>query len=86
MHLSPMSKVDLAKRFLAIVLLASLAPCQVARAQEPLHIPKLRDFKSRCRPKVSPISAPAIESSAYANLSTAKALRDAVQGGDTPHS
>jgi hypothetical protein len=37
MHLLAMSKVDLQKHLLAVVLLASIAP--TARAQQPLHFP-----------------------------------------------
>ena len=39
MHLLAMSKVNLLKQFFAVVLLAGLVPCPVARAQEPLSIP-----------------------------------------------
>jgi S1-C subfamily serine protease len=65
-----MSKVDLQKHLLAVLLLTSLAPYQVAHAQQ-LPSPEL------AIPGVaqkSPISAPTIDASAYANLSTAEAL------------
>jgi S1-C subfamily serine protease len=70
MHFMTMSKVHLQKHLLAVLLLASLAPYQVAHAQQ-LPSPEL------AIPGVaqkSPISAPTIDASAYANLSTAEAL------------
>ena len=73
MHLLPMSKVDLLKHFLAVVLLASLAPWQVARAQQPLHIPS-SELSIPGVAQNSPISAPPVDISAYADLSSAEAL------------
>ena len=73
MHILPMSKVDLLKHFLAIVLLASVAPYQVAHAQQPLHLPS-SELAAPGAAQKSPISAPTIDASAYANLSTAEAL------------
>ena len=73
MHLLAMSKVDLQKHFLAIVLLASLAPCPVARAQEPLHFPNPELALPGVAQKL-PIGAPMIDASAYVDLNTAEAL------------
>jgi S1-C subfamily serine protease len=73
MHLLAMSKVDLQKHLLAIVLLASLTPYHVAYAQRPLHLPGPEIAIPGVAQK-SPISAPTIDKSAYAALSTAEAL------------
>ncbi len=71
MHLLAMSKADLLKQFFAVVLLASAAP--LARAQEPLQLPNSELVVPGTAQK-SPISAPPIDASAYADLSTAEAL------------
>ena len=73
MHLLAMSKVDLLKQLFAVVLLASVVPHQVVRAQQPLHLPSSELAIPGVAQK-SPISAPTIDASAYANLSTAEAL------------
>ena len=70
MHFFAMSKVDLQKHFLAFVLFASLAPYQVARAQQPLHFPSPELAIPGVAQK-SPIGAPTIDASAYADLNTA---------------
>ena len=57
MRFLAMSKIDLQKHLLAIVLLASLAPYQVARAQQPLHFPSPELAIPGVAQK-SPISAP----------------------------
>jgi hypothetical protein len=73
MRFFAMSKVDPQKHLLAIVLLASLTPYQVAYAEQPLHLPGLELAIPGVAQK-SPISAPTIDASAYANLSAAEAL------------
>ncbi len=73
MHLLAMSKIDLQEHVLAIVLLASLGPYQVARAQQPLHMPSPELTIPGVAEK-SPISAPTIDASTYSNLSSAEAL------------
>jgi S1-C subfamily serine protease len=73
MHLLATSKIHLSTHFLAIALLASLAPHQVASAQEPLSIPNSELLVPGVARK-SPISTPTIDASAYADLSTAEAL------------
>ncbi len=73
MHLLAMSKVDLQKHLLAIVLLASLASYQAARAQQPSHLPS-PELAIPGAAQKSPISAPPIDASAYANLNTVEAL------------
>ena len=74
MHFFAMSKVDLQKHFLAFVLFASLAPYQVARAQQPLHFPSPELAIPGVAQK-SPIGAPTIDASAYADLNTANSRR-----------
>lgn len=77
------SKIDLQKHLLSIVLLASLAPYQLARAQEPLHFPSPELAIPGVEQK-SPVSTPAIEGSAYPDISAAQAL--AMQFKDSiPH-
>jgi S1-C subfamily serine protease len=73
MHFMAMSKVGFQKHLLAIVLLASLAPYQMARAQQPLHFPS-PELALPGVAQTSPIGAPTIDPSAYANLSAAEAL------------
>jgi S1-C subfamily serine protease len=73
MHLLALSKVDLLKHFLAIVMLVSLTPFQMARAQERLSIPG-SELAIPGVTQTSPISAPTIDASASADLSTAEAL------------
>ena len=73
MHLLAMSKVNLLKQLFAVVLLASVVPHQVVRAQQPLHLPNSELAIPGVAQK-SPISAPAMDASAYANISTAEAL------------
>ena len=51
----------------------SVVPHQVVRAQQPLHLPS-SELAVPGTAQKSPISAPAIDASAYANLSTAEAL------------
>jgi hypothetical protein len=84
MHLLAVSGVDLRKHLFAIVLLASLAPYQVVHAQQYLHFPSPELAIPGVAQK-SPIRAPTIDASAYANLSTVEALatrfKDAI-----PHS
>ena len=72
MQLLVMSKVDLPAHFLATVLMASLVPWQVASAQQDLHIPSLDVVPGIAQ--ASPISAPAISGSAYADIGSAEAL------------
>ena len=72
MHLLAMSKVSLPAHFIAAVLLASLAPYQVASA-EPLSIPS-SELSAPGVAQKSPISTPTIDASAFANLITAEAL------------
>jgi hypothetical protein len=73
MRFFAMSKVDPQKHLLAIVLLASFAPYQVARAQQPLHLPRSELAIPGVAQK-SPIGAPMIDAPAYADLNTAEAL------------
>ncbi len=73
MHFMAIGKVDLQKYLLAIVLLASLTPYQAAYAQQPQHFPSPELAIPGVAQK-SPISAPTIDASEYANLSTAEAL------------
>ena len=83
MHLFAMSKVNLPKHFFAVVLLASVAPYQVAHAQQPLHLPS-SDLSIPGVAQNSPISVPPVNISAYADLSRAEAL--AIQFKDAiPH-
>jgi S1-C subfamily serine protease len=73
MRFLAMSKIDLQKHLLAFVLLASFAPYQVARAQQPLHFLSAELAIPGVVQK-SPIGAPTIDASAYADLNTAEAL------------
>ena len=73
MHLLAMSKVNLLKQLFAVVLLVSVVPHQVVRAQQPLHLPSSELAIPGVAQK-SPISVPAMDASAYANISTAEAL------------
>ncbi len=73
MHLLQMSKVNLRNHFLATVLLASLTSYQVANAQQPSRLPS-SEFAVPDAAQKSPIGAPPIDASAYADLSTAEAL------------
>ncbi len=73
MHLLTMSPIDLRKHLLTILSLASLAPYQLARAQEPLCFPSPELAIPGVAQK-SPISALPVDASAYANLSAAEAL------------
>ena len=73
MHLLAMSKVNLLKQLFAVVLLVSVVPDQVVRAQQPLHLPS-SDLAIPGVAQKSPISVPAMDASAYANISTAEAL------------
>jgi S1-C subfamily serine protease len=73
MHFLAMSKIDLQKHLLAFVLLASFAPYQVARAQQPLHFPSPELAIPGVAEK-SPISAPTIDLSGFAALNAAEAV------------
>ena len=73
MHLLAKSKVDLQKHLLAIVLLVSLAPYQLAHAQQPLHFPSPELAIPGVAEK-SPIGAPTIDLSEFSALSTAEAF------------
>ena len=73
MHLLSMRKIGLQKHLPAIALLASLVAYQGARAQEPLHFPSPELAIPGVEQKSS-VSTPAIEGSAYADVSAAQAL------------
>ena len=83
MHLLALSRVNFLRQFFAIVLLASLTPYQVARAQQPVHFPS-PELAIPGIVQKSPSGAPMIDASAYGDLSTAEAL--ATQFNDViPH-
>ena len=73
MHLLAMGKVNFLKQFFAVVLLVSVVPHQVVRAQQPMHLPS-SELAVPGTAQKSPISPPTIDASAYANLSIAEAL------------
>ena len=75
MRLLAMSKVDPQKHLLAIVLLASLTPYHVARAQQPLHFPGPELAIPGVAQK-SLISAPTIDPSAYCQSQHCRGTRD----------
>ena len=85
MHLLAMSKVDLQKHLLAFVLLASFAPYQVARAQQPLHFPSPELAIPGVAQK-SPISAPDHRCIRVRRSQHCRSTRDEVRGRDTSHS
>ena len=73
MHLLAKSKVHLLQHFLSIVLLVSMATSQVSHAQQPSHIPSL-EIPDPGDAQKSTQNRPAVDMSAYANVTRAEAL------------